>query len=136
MSESRPPLSTRTRVATLAAAAGLLLALQIGAMPEAAAQQRNPGLTIGETIADRVSAHYTVERVGERKHEPRKDQNRRDRINEADHQHARKALRHGFPCVLSAEGAFQIGLFDWFHLGLFRRHILPSFPSRMTGRSS
>ena len=54
----------------------------------------------------------------------------RDRIDEAEHQHARKALRHGFPCVLSAEGAFQIGLFDRFHLGLFRRHILPSFPSR------
>lgn len=62
MKHTRTPLSPRTRVATLAAAAGLLFALQIGAMPEAAAQQRNPGQTIGETIADRSSAHYTVER--------------------------------------------------------------------------
>lgn len=49
------------RLATLAIAAGLLFALQ--ALPStAAAQQRNPGQTIGPTVADRASAHYAFER--------------------------------------------------------------------------
>ncbi len=51
----------RTRAATLAVAAGLLLALQAAA-PDAAAQQRNPLQTIGETVADRAHAGYRFER--------------------------------------------------------------------------
>ena len=49
------------RLATLAAAAGLLFALQV--LPSTAtAQQRNPGQTIGETVADHPSQHYRFER--------------------------------------------------------------------------
>ncbi|KLJ01152.1 hypothetical protein WQ56_07595 [Luteimonas sp. FCS-9] len=48
-------------MATLAAATGLLLALQ--AVPTtAAAQQRNPARAIGETVADHASRHYAFER--------------------------------------------------------------------------
>lgn len=54
--------SGRARSATLTVAVGLLLALQIGMPPSAAAQQRNPTQGIGETVADRTSAHYTFER--------------------------------------------------------------------------
>lgn len=53
--------SMRLRAATLAAAAGLL-ALSPLAMPTALAQQRNPQQAIGETVADRPSAHYAFER--------------------------------------------------------------------------
>ncbi|MCD9032323.1 alpha/beta hydrolase [Luteimonas sp. Y-2-2-4F] len=53
--------SMRLRAATIAVAAGLL-ALSPLAMPTASAQQRNPQQTIGETVADRPSAHYAFER--------------------------------------------------------------------------
>ena len=56
-SKSHRPL----RLATLAVAAGLLVGLQAIA-PPAAAQQRNPGQSIGETVADRTSAHYAFQR--------------------------------------------------------------------------
>lgn len=49
------------RLATLAAAAGLLFALQ--AVPQAAAaQQRDPTRSIGETVASQPSPHYAFER--------------------------------------------------------------------------
>ncbi|MCD9028295.1 alpha/beta hydrolase [Luteimonas sp. BDR2-5] len=52
----------RTRAATLAVAAGLLVALQAAVPAPAAAQQRDPLQTIGETVADRAHAHYRFER--------------------------------------------------------------------------
>ncbi len=52
----------RSRAATFAVAAGLLAAVQLVAVPAASAQQRNPAQTIGETVADRASAHYRFER--------------------------------------------------------------------------
>lgn len=49
------------RLATLAAAAGLLFALQ--ALPQtASAQQRDPTRSIGETVASQPSPHYAFER--------------------------------------------------------------------------
>ena len=51
----------RVRLGSLAAAAGLLLALQ--AVPStAAAQQRNPTQAITDTVADHASRHYAFER--------------------------------------------------------------------------
>ncbi|WP_101925004.1 MULTISPECIES: alpha/beta hydrolase [Luteimonas] len=52
----------RTRAATFAVAAGVLFALQSIAAPPASAQQRNPTQAIGETVADRASAHYAFTR--------------------------------------------------------------------------
>ncbi|MDR6993056.1 alpha/beta hydrolase-fold protein [Luteimonas sp. 3794] len=48
------------RLATLAAAAGLLFALQAVPQP-ASAQQRDPTRSIGETVASQPSAHYAFE---------------------------------------------------------------------------
>ena len=61
MNHRRPHAPRPLRLAALAAAAGLLFALQ--AVPStAAAQQRNPGKSIGDTVADRTSRHYAFER--------------------------------------------------------------------------
>lgn len=54
--------SPRLRQASLVAAAGALLALQLAAAPAASAQQRNPGQHIGQTVADQPSPHYRFER--------------------------------------------------------------------------
>lgn len=61
MHTRRPTTHRPIRLATLAAAAGLLLALQ--AVPStAAAQQRDPTRAIGQTVADHASPHYAFER--------------------------------------------------------------------------
>ncbi|ATD68123.1 esterase [Luteimonas chenhongjianii] len=61
MQTCRPHSRRPLRLATFAIAAGLLCGLQ-GVPSTAAAQQRDPTRTIGETVADRVSRHYTFER--------------------------------------------------------------------------
>lgn len=60
MTTPRP--SKPLRAATLAVAAGLMLAGQLATAPAASAQQRNPLQTIGPTVADRESPHYRFER--------------------------------------------------------------------------
>ena len=106
MTATAPQPTTRTRAATLVAAAGLLFLIALAMTAPASAQQRNPRQTIGETVFDRESAHYRFERF--LLESP--DGERRWRINLGIPK--RPAPASGFPSIHMVDGNAALMEFD------------------------